>query len=269
MAKLTVDVQLKQINFLDERFYLAGNDASGNPVYYPSVTHVLELYPKGAGYTQWLKDVGNNAKYVMERAMDSGSRVHDAIDILNKGNSVFWDEKVYSLEEWMGIMRYEDFYREHDVEVIASEINVYSHKMMYAGTADVVCRIKDESWLIDCKFGNAVYDSYFLQVIAYKDAFEEMNPAYKIDRVGVLHLKAGTRTAGKGDVIQGDGWKLIDPADDTRMKQISKKRDMPVYDILRKQFLNLLDLYYFENPDTRPKNEIYPTEITLKYDEDE
>lgn len=37
-----------RIDFLDERFYT-------NDHFYPSVTTVLEVLPKGAGFYQWLK----------------------------------------------------------------------------------------------------------------------------------------------------------------------------------------------------------------------
>ena len=73
------DKEENQITFLDERFYF--NKKSGK--WQASVTTQLQVYPKGFGFEQWLKDLGGNANEVLKRSQEQGSNIHDAIDQLN------------------------------------------------------------------------------------------------------------------------------------------------------------------------------------------
>lgn len=247
-SHIIYDEELEQINFLDERFYLADNKKD---IYYPSVTTVLDCFPKGAQFTQWLKDVGNEAKIIAERAAESGSKVHDGIEIIISGAEKYWDEKQYNEAEWNGLLKFKDFYENFVEEIYACELNIFSHKYKYAGTIDLVCKLKDgKIWLIDHKFGNAVYDNYFLQVAAYRSAFNELNSNIKIEAHGILHLKAATRGRDKSEKnIQGKGWKLVVPP--------------KTYEQDWKIFKSTLDIYYYLNPEPKPKNKVYPAKIKL------
>jgi len=266
--KAFVDAELQQINFLDERFYHAGQDENGKDKYYPSVTHILNLYPKGAAFTQWLKDVGQSATLIADRAKEAGSKVHNGIEQILNGLPVSWGDsgENYSLEEWQGLNRYMDFHKVTQVEPMLIEGNVYSHKYRYAGTSDLICKIGEETWLIDHKFGNAIYPTYFMQLIAYKVAAEEMNPNLKIDRVGVLHLKAKTRTA-KADVekgiYQGVGWQLVDPMHNSSVKEQAKLHKADPYEVVWENFVRIMGIYYYETPDPKPKNMVLPSILTL------
>ncbi len=69
----------KQVNVLDSRFYRR----EGN--YYPSVTSVLNYFPKNQFFHSWLKDVGHNSDIITQ------------ISIINAGiNSL--DIRVTALE---------------------------------------------------------------------------------------------------------------------------------------------------------------------------
>lgn len=241
---IIVNDKAQQINFLDERFYLVREGT-----YYPSVTHILDVYPKGPAFQQWLKDVGNEAKTIANRAAESGSKVHKGIEDLIEGAELTWNENLWNEEEWKGLLKFKDFYDQYKPRIITNEYLTYSDTYKYAGTTDLVCEIGKDRWIVDFKFSNAVYESYFLQLLAYKLAWEQQNPEYPIDRVGILHLKAQTRGRGKSDVMQGEGWKLIESEDS--------------FDTLKKIWLSVLDIYYYQNPDPRPKNVIYPSLIKL------
>ncbi|HUX56180.1 MAG TPA: hypothetical protein VMV77_04355 [Bacteroidales bacterium] len=230
------------VEFLDDRFYKKGDD------YYPSVTTILEVYPKGPAFTQWLKDVGNQAKAIAERAAESGSKVHNAIEMIVSGREIEWDDKIYNEQEWCGIGGFIDFYENFVDKIHASEMNVFCDEFRYAGTLDFICQIQDENWLIDFKFGNAVYPTYFLQIAAYRYAVQGK---IQIDRMGVLHLKAATRGRDKsGKNIQGVKWKLIPP-------------DKP-YEHLFNIFKSVLLIYGEENPEAKPKNRIYPSKYKIE-----
>lgn len=229
------------ISFLDERFYTI------NDIYYPSVTTILDAYPKGPSFLQWIKDVGNQAKIIAERAADSGKKIHNNIELLESGFEVVWDDKKFNEMEWLGLCRFMEFYKNHNPEIMAKELTVYSDEYKYAGTLDNISEINGEKWLIDFKFTNAIYPTNFLQLAAYRHAWDEMGKE-KIDRMGILHLKAKTKKAIKGK-IQGNGWRLIEP-DKT-------------YEHLWDVFLAVYKIWKEEHPKIMPKNRIYPAKLKL------
>ena len=240
----------KQINFLDERFYQSENSDE----FYPSVTTVLDVYPKGAGFIQWLKDLGNNADDVVKRAAESGSKVHNAIDQYLQGNTIEWQTKSninYTLEEWLMILKFVEFFGTHKPKVIANELQLVSDKLKLGGTIDLVCMIGDKTWLIDYKTSNAIHTSYELQMAAYAVMWNEAYPNQKIDKTGVMWLKANTRGEDKTlKKIQGKGWQLKE----------FERNYLKAY----KLFEHTRAIWDEENPTYTPKNKIYPSEVTLK-----
>jgi len=231
------------IEYLDERFYQS-IDIDGNEFYVPSVTHILDVaYSKGYAYEQWLKDVGNNAKIIGDRAKESGSKVHNACYELLSGALLNNESEIYTLEEWKGIIGFTEFMTFVD-KVYGFEKNLIGN--LWGGTLDLACSINEEDYIIDYKFGNAVYDNYYLQLIAYKILADEF---YKKDfKIAILWLKANTRGERKG-LIQGQGWQIKYPDDD--------------YEILKKVWKSVLEIYKFKNPISKPSNLIYPMKLQL------
>lgn len=268
----------KQINFLDERFYTADGIT-----FYPSVTTVLGVYPKGYGFNKWLKENGEQADDILKEAGEEGSNVHDAIDRLIKGHEVKWThtavntfqiETMESIErykddcangeqskylkevqfynelEWMMILRFVDFVTKFEPVFIANEFNIISDSMQLGGTLDIVCDIAGERWLIDIKTSNYIHKTHELQSAAYAKMFNEKNPDMIIDRVGVLWLKAATRGEDKkGKSIQGAGWQL---------KEFDRH-----YEDGYKLFRHVRAIFDEENPNYKPKNLIYPDRVKI------
>ena len=234
-----------QINWLDERYYLIKDQ------YYPSATFILGSYPKGPAFAEFLKMAGQQAKYIADKAAEAGTRVHKAIEYLSIGMEILWDDQIHNEAEWSGICKFKEFYDTHKVKVIATEVIVYSEKYKYAGTIDLICEINGETWLIDHKFAKGIYNTGWLQLAAYKSAWQEMGNK-PIDRMGILWLKALTRGPAK-DKIQGAGWQLKEPVKN--------------YEQLFSIFISTLNIHNFENPKCKPKNRIYPNKLNLKNDE--
>ena len=65
-----------RIEFLDNRFY---KTSSGNFV--PSVTTILEAYPKDASYFKWIKEVGSDADTIRDEAGKRGTIVHELTEV--------------------------------------------------------------------------------------------------------------------------------------------------------------------------------------------
>lgn len=243
--KIFYNEKLQQINVLDERFY-----TEDNVKFYPSATTVLGVYPKGKWFEDWLKSVGINANEIRDKAAETGSNVHNAIDQYLKGIEITWfsenGKELYTLLEWQMIQRFVEFWETHKPELISSETSLINHKMKLGGTIDLVCRIGDDIWLIDHKTSNAIQKTHELQLASYVEMWNKTYPDYKITRSGVMHLKAQTRGIDKtGKKIQGRGWKLHE----------FTRPHAEAYRLFR----YTRAIWDEENPNYKPKNLIYPS----------
>jgi hypothetical protein len=235
----------KQVNFLDSRFYRRDDK------YYPSVTSILNYFPKNQFFHSWLKDVGHNADIIASKAANEGTQVHTAIDRFLNGDEITWIDEYgkanYSLDVWKMILKFADFWNTHKPELISTEYHVFSDIHEYAGTADLIVMLGGKRWLLDIKTSNSLHTSYGLQLSAYAMAWNETHNE-PIEETGILWLKASTRTEGKGDTIQGKGWQL---------KSYGKIGENFV------MFKNIYEIYRMENPNFKPMTEILPTSIKL------
>lgn len=200
----------KQLTLLDARFYDAGN---GN--YVPSITTILEAYPKGAAYFNWLKENGKDADEIRDEAGRRGSVVHKLTEMYDAGeevNLVNPNGSIdYKLNEWAMFERYVEFRKRFSFTTDCIELNIISKELGYAGTIDRVIDMNGEKILLDIKTSNAIYPSYWLQLAAYRSLL--FNRGYRVDKVAILWLNAKTRTEGKKGDIQGIGWQLITKED--------------------------------------------------------
>lgn len=237
--------QDKQINVLDSRFY------KRNEKYYPSVTSILNYFPKNKFFHEWLKDVGHNSDIIAAKAAAEGTQVHNAVDRFLNGEEIQWIDEyghaIYSLDVWKMILKFAEFWNTHKPEIIATEYHLFSDNHEYAGTADLVVRLNNQVWLLDVKTSNSLHTSYDLQLSAYAVAWNETHNTL-IERTGILWLKASTRGEGKGDSIQGKGWQL-----------------KPIDGIATnfKMFQNIHEIYKLENPNSKPVTELLPTSIKI------
>lgn len=207
-----IDLATNRITFLDSRFYLS---EKGN--FIPSVTTILEAYPKGPEYFAWLKKMGEDSDTIRDEAGRRGSKVHQLTEEYDNGLEVSLmndnGDVNMSLHEWNMFSKYVEFNDRFPHENIMIEANVVSDKLGYAGTLDRIKLINGKRVLADIKTSNAIYDSYWLQLAAYKNLLAEKET--EVDEVAVLWLNSKTRTDGKKDQVQGAGWQLIfrSPAD--------------------------------------------------------
>lgn len=173
----------------------------------PSVTTILEAYPKGAAYFQWLKSVGEDADTVRDEAGRRGSIVHAMTEQYDRGEVVNLVENggiAYKLGEWAMFERYVEFRSRVNLTYEHVEQTIISKDLGYAGTIDRVAVIDGVRYLIDIKTSNAIYNSYWLQLAAYDNLLGNT-----CDKFAILWLNAKTRTEGKKGAIQGAGWQLV------------------------------------------------------------
>lgn len=238
-----IDFTNRQITFLDTRFYLTD---TGN--YVPSVTTILDCYPKPAAFYDWLKKVGEDADTIRDEAGNRGSVVHKLTERYDAGEEVnLIDESGninFKLVEWSMFERYVEFRRRFEFEVIFSELNLISDELGFAGTLDRVIKIDDRLLIIDIKTSNSLYDHYWLQMAAYEKLLAEVQPDLKIDGYAILWLNALTRTEGKNGAIQGKGYQLIE------RKPEDKEKDWSLFQATHQ-------LWNAERGNMKPKEQSY------------
>ena len=190
------NTKLKRFEFYDQRFYTDDDET-----FFPSVTHVLNCFPKGSWFETWLKSVGMNADVIKMEAADAGSTVHNVIDQSLKGDKIDLvndnGKPKYSKEEWKMIQRFGSFWRSVNPKLISTEQNIISRTIKIGGTLDLVCDIYGHRWLIDHKTSNSIQDTHYIQLAVYAKLWNEAFPNDKIERCGILWLKASTRGESK------------------------------------------------------------------------
>jgi hypothetical protein len=222
---MLVKTKTNQLTFVDGRFY---HDEDGN--YFPSATTLLEAYPKPFALIQWMKEMGSKADEIRDNAGRRGSTVHQLTEDYDRGmECTLLDENnrpKYSLEEWNMFERYVEFSVNHKPVHAMIEQTFVSNHLKFAGTLDRICTIDGKTYVLDIKTSNGIYNSYWLQLAAYKELYnhsvKQSDNMPDIDGVAILWLNAKTRTYGKNGVIQGPGWQMVtkdDTSDDWSLFQ--------------------------------------------------
>ena len=242
-----IDTESKQINFLDERFY----ERKGK--YYPSITSVLQYYPKGKQFENWLKDVGWTADHIAQKSAEDGTLTHKLVERYLEGEKIEWlnqdGSAKYPLEVWKMTLKFAEFWETYKPTLIESEIHLFSDEYEIAGTCDLVVEIDKEIWILDVKTSNHLLNIYDLQTAAYtkcwNESFEE-----KVTRAGILWLKSSKRGPDKTNKkIQGKGWELYESS-----RTVEENW---------KLFTHVHALYKLENPDAKPTFDSFPLTIQL------
>ncbi len=208
-GNVNIDLHKNRIDFLDNRFYIT---ETGQLV--PSVTTVLDCYPKAPAFYEWLKKVGEDADSIRDEAGNRGSTVHNLTELYDNGEEVkLLNEQGfigYKLIEWAMFERYIEFRRRFPVEILLTEMHLSSDILRIAGTLDRVVVLNGRVLILDIKTSNVVSDHFWLQQAAYKQLLAEIRPDLIIDGYAILWLNAKTKTDGRNGAIQGPGWQLIE-----------------------------------------------------------
>lgn len=119
---------------------------------------------------------------VSKKAMDTGSKVHTAIEYYIKENKepLIQEDAVVA-----GFLAFLEWADQHDFKAIETEHTIYSDR--YAGTCDLICHLGDKKYLIDFKTSTIkpdapAYPEHRYQVAAYR----QTDPT--INGTGILYL---------------------------------------------------------------------------------
>ena len=202
---LEISEDSQQITLPDSRFYRR------NGKYYPSITFVLQVYPKGKHFENWLKQVGFSADFIVKKAAEEGTQVHEMIeDYLNGKELNFlnqFNHPQYSPDVWQMFLRFVEFWETYNPTLIDVEVHLFSDELKVAGTCDLICEIDGELWLIDFKTSNHIQPTYELQTAVYGQCYKECF-GKEIKNYGILWLKSTKRKLTKEKMI-GKGWEVV------------------------------------------------------------
>lgn len=162
-------------------------------VFMPSVTKILhEAMPTPYALRQWIGEVGNEkAQLKLDKAGDRGTKIHDACERLLRGEQVKLAEEFTDNDDRKCVVSFIAWANEFNpiVKDDGIEFTVAS-KLGYAGTLDIFCEINGEPYIVDIKTSASVYDSHYLQITAYQNAFYEMSGI--MAKRAILHLNHRT-----------------------------------------------------------------------------
>jgi hypothetical protein len=244
-----VDTENQRLTFNDIRFYLHKETGT----WFPSVSTVLDAYPKSAHFFQWLKDNGNEADVIRDAAGDKGSVVHQLTEMYDNGEEVTCvtanGEVRYSSLAWAEFERYVEFSNRFHPEILQMELNMVSPELGIGGTLDrkflfgpEFGEYEGKKYLVDIKTSNSVQNSYWLQLAAYTKLYEKLYNE-KVDGIAILWLNSKTRTEGVRGKIQGRGWQMCFP-------------DKPI-EYYWRLFRCVQTLWLEENADSKPRHLTY------------
>ena len=176
-----------QVTIADERWYIKEVEDPQTKLpkllYVPSVTWIAGHYPKGVAFYKWLAEHGwDESQAIRQAAGDKGSKVHEAISAILRGEEVRIDSKFINpsteqpeeltLEECDAIKSFVDWRNAVNPESIAWDVTIFSEQYGYAGTIDYICRIDGKVYIVDFKTSSEVWPEYHLQISAYKQPLQ-------------------------------------------------------------------------------------------------
>jgi hypothetical protein len=240
---LEISDDYQQITLPDSRYY------KRNGQYYPSITYVLQYYPKGLHFENWLKKVGYASEHIVKQAGEEGTQVHNLIEEYLNGDTIkFLDDKnfpKYKPDIWQMFLRFVEFWETYNPVLIETEVHLFSDEIKVAGTCDLVCEIDGERWIIDFKTSNHIHLTYDLQTAIYKKCYVECF-GKEINNCGILWLKSSKRRFNK-EKMQGKGWEMI-------QSDRSYEENLDIFKTVKK-------LFDLENPIPEPSFTSFPTVV--------
>jgi CRISPR/Cas system-associated exonuclease Cas4 (RecB family) len=174
--------------------------------YYPSVTTVLSVYPKGVGFNKYLaaQSSWESSQQILQDAGKRGTRVHQATQFLEEGSELLRDS--YSLDEWEMLMGFVSWYQGAKPETIAVEYPLVSDKLKTGGTIDRVYMIDGKRTILDIKTSGAIYGNYWVQAATYAEMYEQATKT-KVDQTAILRLTDRKKSRYEYKTMDRDEWK--------------------------------------------------------------
>ncbi len=168
----------------DEHWY-PSTTKSG--VWYPSVTTILSIWPKGIGFQRYLanQESWDASQETLKKAGDRGTKVHKATEVLEEGGSLHRDS--FTLEEWQMLMGFVAWHTANKPKLVFMEKSVVSDDSETGGTIDRVYLIGSRTVLLDIKTSSSIHEQYWAQTGKYAEIFMKTHDI-PLDATAILRL---------------------------------------------------------------------------------
>lgn len=192
-----IEIVRKEVD--DSHYYFVNGE------YYPGVTTILdEAAPMPYGLRRWLlTNTQESADETLAITGALGSKLHDAYEQLVRGKELDLVNHYPTIKEKKHIASFYAWFNEVKPTNLDAEHTVASLKYKYAGTLDLACEIDGKLTIIDFKTGAGIYWSHGLQVMAYKQAYEEMT-GKKVEQLFILRTGTKHKAGYEFKEIKGD-----------------------------------------------------------------
>lgn len=184
-------------------------------VYYPSITTLLSVFPKGVGFNMYLTSQPSweSSQQTLKEAGIRGTNVHNACDRLENGEELLMEE--FEQEEWLRIWGFTKWIAYYKPILIYKEVEMVSDKYKTGGRIDRVYRIDNRNILLDIKTGKSNYENYYAQTSAYavllgdpKTMFyDEKIQHIQIDDTAILRLSPLSKNNFNYSIRDKEEWK--------------------------------------------------------------
>jgi hypothetical protein len=163
----------------------------------PSVTTIITLLDKGEGLIRWAHNLGKQGldyETVRNEAANLGKLVHHMVEnfLLGKKTDITGCDPVMLNRAAAYFQNFITWWSKAGLEVVCVEKKLISTKWAYGGTIDIVAKNAKGFYIIDLKTSGKVYDSYWLQLAAYKQLWDEnfgtVLPQDKIRKCCIMHV---------------------------------------------------------------------------------
>lgn len=156
-------------------------------VFYPSVTTILSVFPKGEGFSRYLANAQSweSSQEILKAAGKRGTNVHSGTEDLEKGATL--DRVNYTLEEWKMLEDFVNWHHTFHPICEAMEAGVVSDAYKTGGTIDRVYMIDGVRTIFDIKTSTAIHENYWVQVAQYALMYEEKT-GLPIGQTAILRL---------------------------------------------------------------------------------
>jgi hypothetical protein len=118
-----------------------------------------------------------------EDAGNIGTMLHELIEKFIKGEK--YQEPVNDMLK-KSFEQFKSWVKDNEVEFKSSERKVVSLKYGFCGTLDATAVIKGKNVIVDIKTSSGIWDEYWLQTAAYKEALQEEFPDLPVDHTIII-----------------------------------------------------------------------------------
>jgi hypothetical protein len=273
-----------QITTLGERFYAKTetDPETGLPetMFRPSVTFIVDYYPKGPGFMKWVKANGEESDEIARLAADRGYKAHLALGLLNQGgegakidwrtdrfmNPTTGREELLATDEWAAVLSYVDWWRNEGrllFKIVAAEFVTWPNPeglandtgypiaaFLYAGTVDLKLeQTATRQDMIDAGYKGWKHEKGSIGIVDFKTS-KDIWPSHKMQCAAYA-------------VSEGAEWAFTLQLNYQRTK--TKRWKVTVIDVKHffRLFMSTKNIWNEENEGIEPLQRDYPLEVTL------